>query len=204
MGAGIGYGGTRGSFNLGYTPSNAAVGESRFSPGTVGQGLFGDGGLDIQGLMDRAWQMQQQAAEEDMQRKLRMDQAMRTRDKSGVRQPVQAEQLPMRDLMQNKAILDRLREMTISRSGNPMVGQQALQMFPAAAAMGGMNLPQGSWDLYKQAAGIPADPEGPARAESIKAQTAGLQQLYPRSGPIADAMRFGIGRWANQGGQANG
>jgi hypothetical protein len=175
--AGIG-----GSYELGYTPGRTAVGRSRFSPGQVGGGLEG-GGFNLGELMKEAWWRSQQAKEEDMHRQLRMDQAMRTRAASGQRSGYQGQDMPLRDLMQTKGVLDQMRT-------GPQYGtnQQFFNM-PAAASLTGMQLPRSGFDTYAMLAGSApsADPEGVARARAIQSQTQGLSPDFPRTGVLADA-----------------
>lgn len=194
MPAGIGYGGGGGSYDLGHAPNNAAVSKSRFSPGQVGAGLAGDGGFNINSLLDKAWWMKQQASEEDMDRQLRMDQAMRMRGASG-QQPSQVQQqMPMRDMMQAKGVLDQMTPFNTAGGTNT-----GFRNMPAAASLTGNQLPQSGFNTYAMLAGAapPVDPQAQAQARSLNAFTEGLKQDYPRSGTLADAQRFRT----NQGGQ---
>lgn len=186
-----------GSYDLGYTPGSTAVGKSKFSPSAIGEGLLGGRGLDIGGLLNKAAELKRQQAEDEMERNLRYDQAMRLRDASGRHSRTQNAPMPLRDMMQTKSVLDAMTPFNTAGGTNT-----EFRNMPAAASLTGMQLPQSGWDVYTRlaAAGPAPDVQGQAQAQSLQAQTQGLGQLFPRSGTLADAMRFGLGRWAPQGG----
>lgn len=173
---GLGSGG--GSYDLGYTPGSTAQGRSRFSPGQVGEGLGSS--FDPNELMKQAWAYGQQGKEEDMDRQLRMDQAMRTRNASGQTFDNTQQAMPLRDMMQAKLVLEGLPQI---RHGNVGQATEAFRHMPAASAMTGLQLPQSGFQTYAQLAGSspPADPTAGAQAQNLQAQTAGLQQLGQQS-----------------------